>query len=81
MRMKPKTIQQIIDGQAIRRPMDKSFNSAVLESKRKPPDSAWWHMRHRPYSMGGDAGDAGGDDKGAAGGLPELPGGDPGAAV
>lgn len=47
--MKPKTIQQIIDGQAIRRPMDKSFNSAVLESKRKPPESAWWHMQHRPY--------------------------------
>lgn len=76
--MKPKTIQQIIDGQAIRRPMDKSFNSAVLESRYKPPDSAWWHMRHRPYSMGGDVD---GDDKGAAGGVPELPGGDPGVAV
>lgn len=78
MRMKPKAIQQIIDGQEHKRPMDKSFNSAVLESKRKPPDSAWWHMRHRPYSMGGDAG---GDDKGAAGGVSQLPGGDPGAAV
>lgn len=48
--MKPKTIQQIIDGQEHKRPMDKSFNSAVLESKRKPPESAWWHMQHRPYA-------------------------------
>ena len=47
--MKPKTIQQIIDGQERRRPMNKSFNTTVLESKRKPPESAWWHMRHRPY--------------------------------
>ena len=47
--MKPKTIQQIIDGQEHKRPMYKSFNTTVLESKRKLPESAWWHMRHRPY--------------------------------
>lgn len=76
--MKPKTIQQIIEAQEHKRPMNKSFNTTVLESKRKPPESAWWHMRHRPYSMGGDAG---GDDKGAAGGVPQLQRGDPGAAV
>lgn len=76
--MKPKTIQQIIDGQARRRPLEKGFSAVTTESKRKPPESAWWHIRHKPYSMGGDAD---GDDKGAAGGVPELPGGDPGAAV
>lgn len=51
--MKPKTIQQIIDGQEHKRPMYKSFNTTVLESKRKLPESAWWHMRHRPYDTKG----------------------------
>lgn len=78
MRMKPKTVQQIIDGQERRRPLEKGFSAAIVESKRRPPESAWWHMRHRPYEVGGDAN---GNDEGAAGGLPELPGGDPGAAV
>ena len=47
--MKPKTIQQIIDGQERRRPLEKGFGAAIAESKRKPPESAWWHMRHKPY--------------------------------
>ena len=54
--MKPKTIQQIIDGQEHKRPMNKSFNTAVLESKRRIPESARKHMNHKPYgkrSIGG----------------------------
>ena len=51
--MKPKTIQQIIDGQERRRPLEKGFGAAIAESKRKPPESAWWHMRHRPYDTKG----------------------------
>lgn len=47
--MKPKTIQQIIDGQERRRPLEKGFSAAITESRRKPPESAWWHMRHRPH--------------------------------
>ena len=47
--MKPKTVQQTIDGQERRRPLEKGFGAAIAESKRKPPESAWWHMRHRPY--------------------------------
>lgn len=43
-----------------------------------PPESAWWHMRHRPYEVGGDAN---GNDEGAAGGVQELQGRDQGAAV
>lgn len=48
--MKPKSIQQIIDGQERRRPLEKGFGAAIVESKRKPPESAWWHMQHRPYA-------------------------------
>ena len=48
--MKPKTVQQIIDGQERRRPLEKGFSAAIVESKRKPPESAWWHMQHRPYA-------------------------------
>ena len=61
--MKPKTIQQIIDGQEHKRPMYKSFNTTVLESKRKLPESAWWHMRHRPYEVGGGTSDRAVDRK------------------
>lgn len=49
--MKPKTIQQIIDGQERRRPLEKGFSAAIVESKRKPTESAWRHMQHRPYSV------------------------------
>lgn len=76
--MKPKTVQQIIDGQERRRPLEKGFGAAIAESKRKTPESAWWHMRHRPYEVGGDAN---GNDEGAAGGVQELQGRDQGAAV
>ena len=51
--MKPKTIQQIIDGQERRRPLEKGFSASIAESKRKPPESAWWHMQHRPYDTKG----------------------------
>lgn len=44
-----KTIQQIIDAQEHKRPMNKSFNTAVLESKRRIPESARKHMDHKPY--------------------------------
>ena len=32
-----------------KRPMNKSFNTAVLESKRRIPESARKHMDHKPY--------------------------------
>ena len=32
--MKPKSIQQIIDGQERRRPLEKGFGAAIAESKR-----------------------------------------------
>ena len=51
--MKPKTVQQIIDGQERRRPLKKGFGAAIAEYKRRPPESAWWHMRHKPYDTKG----------------------------
>ena len=44
-----KTIQQIIDAQEHKRTMNKSFNAAVVESKRRIPESARKHMDHKPY--------------------------------
>ena len=36
-----------------RRPLEKGFSAVTTESKRKPPESAWWHMRHKPYDTKG----------------------------
>lgn len=52
-----KTVQQIIDDQEKKTPMRNV--PRVYSDKRKPPESARRHMRHRPYQRGGDAGEHG----------------------
>ena len=46
-----KTAQQIIDEREKKAPMYHA--PRVYSDKRKPPESARWHMRHRPYQRGG----------------------------
>ncbi len=52
-----KTVQQIIDERERKAPMYHA--PRIYNDKCKPPESAWWHMRHRPYQRGGDAGENG----------------------
>ena len=54
---KCKTVQQIIDERERKAPMRHA--PRVYSDKRKPPESARRHMRHRPYQRGGDAGENG----------------------
>ncbi len=46
-----KTVQQIVDERERKAPM--YHTPRVYSDKRKPLESARWHMRHRPYQRGG----------------------------
>ena len=53
-----KAVKQIIDhgsGHVHKHPMHTSPSTINDLSKRPMPESARWHMRHKPYSDGGDA--------------------------
>lgn len=54
---KRKTVQQIIEERERKAPMRHA--PRVYSDKRKPPESARRHMRHRPYQKGSEAGENG----------------------